>query len=346
VATNPAKMNALLLKEDGYSSDPRNIAELNEVAPYVEFGQVDVPKPGPGQVLIRVRMASVNPSDTIFIRGFYGQPRKQGTPAGFEGVGEVVDANGLYGRFMKGKRVAFAVGPNGSGAWADYAVTDAGACIPLRKGVRDEDGAAMIVNPLTAAAMVNMVPKGAAFVATAAASQLGKLMAPMARETGRRMIAVARRDEPLATLKELGAVAALNEKSDSFQDDLKAVIAKEKPRVLLDAVGGSVSAQIFHQMPNDSRLINYGKLTDEPFVIKETGQLIFMRKKIEGFWLVTWMRKTPFFQKMQAIRQVQARFADGRWRTDVTARIALADVIDEMPAALAKSDGKVVISVE
>ena len=125
---------------------------------------------------------------------------------------------------MKGKRVAFVVGPTGSGAWAEYAVADASAVIPLRKDVRDEDGAALIVNPLTAAAMVEMVPAGGAFVASGAASQLGKLMAGYAKDSGKQMIGLTRRDAPMEVLKTLGAKAVLNETSENFAADLKAVL--------------------------------------------------------------------------------------------------------------------------
>ncbi|MFC3119164.1 alcohol dehydrogenase catalytic domain-containing protein [Jhaorihella thermophila] len=51
-----------------------------------------VPQPGPGQVLVKMRMSSVNPSDQHFIKGEYGQPRIKGAPAGFEGCGDVVAA--------------------------------------------------------------------------------------------------------------------------------------------------------------------------------------------------------------------------------------------------------------
>ncbi|TIT55737.1 MAG: NADH oxidoreductase, partial [Mesorhizobium sp.] len=84
-----------------------------------------------------------------------------------------------YAAGLAGKRVAFANGLSNWGAWADYAVAEAASCIPLLDTVRDEDAAAMIVNPLTALAMFDIVKQDGekAFIMTAGASQLCKLIA-------------------------------------------------------------------------------------------------------------------------------------------------------------------------
>ena len=82
---------ACCVKGDGYTREPSG-ATLEAMEPYVELGTIAVPQPGPSQLLIKVRLASINPSDVSFIKGQYGQPRKQGQPAGFEGVGDVVAA--------------------------------------------------------------------------------------------------------------------------------------------------------------------------------------------------------------------------------------------------------------
>ena len=87
----PATMNALLLKNDGYARQPSGTV-LEALDPYVEAGTIAVPEPEGRQVLIKVDLASINPSDVMFVKGMYGQPRVQGRPAGFEGVGHVVAA--------------------------------------------------------------------------------------------------------------------------------------------------------------------------------------------------------------------------------------------------------------
>ena len=340
----PAKMQAVLLRHGGYATDAIPASQVREVDRWLEQGELDVPAPGADQVLIKVKASMVNPSDLSFIQGGYGQPRQLGAAAGFEGVGEVVAGNGGYAQSLVGQRVSF-VTP-GSGTWAEYALADAAAVIPLRPDLRDEDGAALIVNPLTAAAMVDLVPEGGAFIASGAASQLGKLMAGLARESGKRMIGLVRRDDPITALKDLGASAVLNETSATFAQDLKAALKTERPTVFLDCIAGAVSAKVFDAMGKDSRWVIYGKMTPEAPEILAPGTLIFMRKRIEGFWLVTWMVTTPLPEKMKAIQAVQARFADGRWKTDISARIPLGKVVSDLPKALQQSDGKVMITID
>ena len=342
--TVPSEMKALLLVGDGYTRTPSGSA-LEAMEPYLEPGSIAVPMPGPTQVLIKVSLASINPSDVAFIKGQYGQPRAKGQPAGFEGVGTVVaSGDEPYPKSLVGKRVAFATGVSNWGSWAEYAVAEAVVCIPLLDTVRDEDGAAMIVNPLTALAMYDIVTEEGekAFVMTAGASQLCKLIIGLAREAGFRPIVTVRRDDQIAPLKELGAAYVLNEKAPDFKTALREVMKAEQPRIFLDAVTGPLASAIFDVMPKRSRWIIYGRLDPEATIIREPGQLIFQHKHIEGFWLSEWMRQFRD-RRGPAILEAQKRFSDGRWSTDVTAVVPLAEAMARVPAELAKPNGKVFI---
>ena len=89
-------------------------------------------------------------------------------------------------------------GVRGSGAWAEYIVVPAAMCVVVKSAMRDEDAAGHVVNPVTAWTMFDIVKQSGAksFVFTAAFSQLGKLMAGLARDNGHAMIAVIRKGEP------------------------------------------------------------------------------------------------------------------------------------------------------
>ena len=339
-------MKALLLKNHGYTREQPDSTVLSDMTPFVEMREIDEPEPGEGEVKVEVSLASVNPSDEMFIQGLYGQPRVQGNVAGFEGVGKgVASGGGHYADGLVGQRVAVVAKPGRPGTWGKYAIGEATTCIPLMDGVRDEDGAAMVVNPLTALAMFDIVTKSdsKSFILSAAASQLCKLMMNVAQEEGYAPIALVRRDEQFDLMKENGAANVLNVKSDTFLEDFAKISRAEKPRIFLDAVADQTSADIHDAMPNRARWIIYGKLSEELPTIKQPGAMIFQSKVIEGFWLTRWMQDSDMATKMGAIQQAQQRFASGEWKTDVTAIVPLDEAIDRVPEELAKPNGKVFI---
>jgi NADPH:quinone reductase-like Zn-dependent oxidoreductase len=338
-----SEMRGLLLRQSGIGDKEGFVGnQLDRPGDYLELGSLPRPVPGPGQVLIKMRRAAINPSDIAFVQGFYGQARVQGQPAGFEGVGTVVEAGpGLMGRFLKGRDVGFYVTPDGSGTWAEYAVTQAALALPLKKGVSDRDAAGLVINPVTAAAMLDLVAPGDAFVFSAAASQLGKLVAGLARDQNKKMIALVRREGPVKALTSLGATHVLNECDPGYAAELAGVLTAEKPVIFLDAVAGSASAQVHRAMGENARWIIYGKLDMSPAEILDPSEMIFRNKSVEGFWTTAWASKTSFLRKMRVFGEVQKRFRDGRWATDVSAELPLEYAIERMPQALVQPDGKV-----
>ncbi len=341
----PDNMHALVQNTSGFATKlPSSV--LDSLDPYVTAETIPTPKPRRGQVLIRVRMAPVNPSDVAFIKGVYGQPRRAGMPAGFEGVGDVVSSGGgLMAKRLVGKRVAFYAGVSGS--WAGFAVSEARMCIPLRSEISDENGAALLVNPFSAWAMQDIVRKeGAkAFVMTAGASQLCKLLIALAGDKGYRPISLVRRREQIEPLKRLGATHVLNTEAPDFAGELKAVLKDEKPRVLLDALSGPFAESVFLAMGSRSRWIIYGGLDVRPASLPDPGQLIFQSKRVEGFWLTSWLQKGSPIRLIQASRGVQARFASGAWNTDVAAQIPIVEAHSRVPALFAGANqGKVMLT--
>ncbi|MGI9350276.1 MAG: alcohol dehydrogenase catalytic domain-containing protein [Rhizobiaceae bacterium] len=337
------KMFGLVCRHDGFSGNMEG-PHIDSLDPWLEGAELTVPEPGDGEALVKVTMASVNPSDLHFIKGEYGLPRRAGVPAGFEAVGEVVKA-GKGGEALVGKRVGFFA--SGSGAWADYAIANVRACIPVLDAVRDEDAAALLVNPMTAVAMYEeaISDGNECFIMTAAASQLCKLIAGLAKEESKGVISIVRRDEQIEPLKSYGSTYVLNCKSGSFKKDIKALITDKKPRVMLDAVADQTASDIFAAMPRNARWIIYGKLSSESPVLTQPGQFIFMNKRVEGFWLSQWMKDKPVDEQIKAGMKVQQMFATGKWKTDVAEVISLRDAHARLPDALSGAiNGKVLLA--
>ncbi|BDA83295.1 NADH oxidoreductase [Aureimonas sp. SA4125] len=333
--TPPETMKALVVTGEGYAGTSTGLG-IAQAGDWLELREIPVPKATGRNVLVRIGLANVNPSDVHFIKGEYGQPRRRGVPAGFEGMGVVVAAGDAAGEALIGKRVALSVVATGSGTWAEYALTDVAAVVPLAEGLRDEDAAALIVNPLSAVAMVHVAEDlGAkAFLMTAGASQLCKLIGSLAREKGMHAIPIVRREEHRALLAQMGAQTVLNSGASDYAEALGAALVADKPTVLLDAVGDQNAADIFAAMPQGAHWIVYGVLSDTPPRLANLAQLIFMGKKIEGFWLSQWLKSAPPAQREAAFTTVQRRFISGAWKTDVAATLSLGEALEKLAPAL------------
>lgn len=342
----PERMRALLLTQDGFTKTAPSGPTLESLDPYLTYGEAPTPSPGPGQALVKMRLANVNPSDIHFIKGEYGLPRTAGDAAGFEGCGDVVAA-GQGAEPLLGKRVSFVAVKGAGGLWADFALADAQAAAPVPDTLRDEDAAALFVNPLTAIGMVAITTaaESGSVVITAAASQLGKLMIGLARDKGLRTIAVIRRADQAAALRALGADHVLVSSEPSFAADAATLCRAEKPRILLDAVADDVSAGLFFAMPSRARWIVYGLLDVAPTRLSQIGQLIFMDKKIEGFWLTTWLARLDDTARRAAFAEVFQRFDSGAWTTDVRRKIRLSEARGTLPVETGRANtGKVMLT--
>ena len=334
----PDTMRALVQLHDGYSGTQSG-PDITDLSPVLAEKMISLPEPAKGQALIKVHLAAINPSDIHFIKGEYGQPRVKGRPAGFEAVGEVIAGDTPF----VGQRVSFFA--THSGTWAEYALTDASGLVPCRPDLAEVDAAGQLVNPLTAIAMFDLVKESGAesFVLNAAGSQLGKLLIALGRDNGVKPIAVVRRAEQAAALKEMGAAEVIISTDDSALSGAQDLFRALKPRVLLDAVGDQFTADLFFAMPNRARWVNYGKLATQAPALHQMGQLIFQGKQIEGFWLTRWMKEVDPNRIPAAFMEIQERFVSGKWATDVADIVPLSKAMTDLPAALAKPDGKAFI---
>lgn len=332
--TIPNEMRALQL--DQYISDAFEAIQSLKVV------SKPVPKPSSGQVLIRVEAAPCNPSDLLFLQGRYGKRKTLPAVPGWEGAGLVVAGNGFMAKWLKGKRVAFSNQSDQGGTWAEYCVADAHMCVPLKDNVSSDQGASLLINPLTALGLFESVDK--AFIQNAAASQVGKMILSLAQERDIPGIHIVRKKEQETLLKDLGAKIVLNSETDGFEKLLKSESARLNANVAFDAVGGGMTGRLLHAMPAHSKVLVYGALSGKECAEIGPIDLIFQEKSVSGFYLGGWIKSKSFLGLYQATSKVQKKLADGSFHTSISAEASL----EEAPKALesyqkSMTQGKILI---
>lgn len=291
--------------------------------------EMDIPPPAPGQVLVKMAAAAINPSDLVFLRNQYGVRKRLPVVPGFEGSGTVISAkSGFYARWLVGRRVACRAPEDGNGTWAQYMVCRSEQCIPLKSFVTLEQGAMLIVNPLTAWRLLDLArrQRHRAFIQNAAAGALGRMISRLARRYGLACLNIVRRREQADLLKREGAAHALDSSEPGFEERLRALAQREGATLALDAVGGEGTGVLARCMPRGSKIVVYGALSGEPCRISP-GDLIFAGQHLTGFWLSQSLKRMGWLARLAMATEAQ-RLVSQELRTDVQARFPI-DKIQE-----------------
>lgn len=226
---------------------------------------IEMPEPGPDEVIVRVDATPLNPSDLALLLGpaVIDTARVSGTderpvvtadipkdfmklvaarvgqslPVGNEGAGTVVAAgSSAPAQALMGKRVGMA----GGEMYAQYRCMNAMMCMQLPEGTTAAEGASCYVNPMTVLGMVEtMRAEGhKALVHTAAASNLGQMLNRLCIEESIDLVNIVRRPEQEEILRGLGASYVCNSSSESFFKDLTVALIETGATLAFDATGG------------------------------------------------------------------------------------------------------------
>lgn len=275
----------------------------------LSWREVPVPRPEAGQVLVRMAAAPINPSDLGALGGmsYTGERRFPFTP-GIEGSGTVVAAgSGLVPRLLQGRRVACSALLTGDGTWAEYMVTSAKLCVPLMPNVSLEQGAMLLVNPLSALAMFEIARQRQhkAMVSTAAASALGGMISRLGKRYNLPIIHIVRRQAQVEAVRAQGGEHVLNSSEADFVAQLRAKAGQLHATLLLDAIGGELTRQLAEAAPLDSTILLYSRLSGQDSVI-DARLALTKDLRFEGWFLGNWLRKKNLLQTLQLAQQAQA----------------------------------------
>lgn len=318
---------------------------VSKIGGPLRVADILIPKPGPGEVLIQIEAAPINPSDLQFITGHYVHlhPPFQ---IGLEGAGTVISSGGgSDADKLVDQRVSFAAAPTKPGSWAHYIVTQASNCFVLDKDVSFEHGSCGIINPLTAIAFIETLKneKHKAIVRTAAASQLGRMMSKLLKKEGIRSIDIVRRPEQKKLLEDLGAEHVLCSEEEGFEENLKKLAEELHVTCLLECICGPDSHRYLKAMPKNCICYVYGHLAETELTKVNFTDILANNKTIKPFTFMNWFTTQGMFSKMKTVWKLQKLLLN-----DLKSEISKVFSIEEINEALQyykehMTEGKVII---
>ncbi len=220
--------------------------------------EVSTPQPGTGEVLVRVRAASVNFPDLLMTRGEYQlKPPLPFTP-GLDIAGEVAALGEGVDSFEIGDAV---VGGARLGGFAEFAVLPAASLKPKPRRLSFAQAAAYGAAYLTA--WVSLVRRarlepGEWVLVHGGAGGVGLAAVDLAKALGARVIAASASDEKLAILQDEYAPDAVVNVTGGFREQVKAITGGRGADVIYDPVGGDVFDESCRCIAFDGRLLVVG----------------------------------------------------------------------------------------
>ena len=334
----------------------------------LSLAKVDVPEPGPDQVVVRVEASPINPSDLGLLLGpadmatfktsgsgesvkvtakvpaaslpFLATRLGKSMPVGNEGAGTVIKAGSSEAaQALKGKTVSMV----GGSMYAQYRLLNARDCQPLPAGTTAAEGASWFVNPLTALGMTETMKREGhkALVHTAAASNLGQMLNKICNEDGIGLVNIVRSAEQAKLLKGIGAKHVVDSSAASFTDDLTQALVETGATIAFDAIGGGkLASQILTCMEiainkTATTYNRYGSSVHKQVYIYgslNTGAVELTRNYGMAWGVGGWLL-TPFLQKIgrpdqQRLRERVVNSLKTTFASHYTKVVSLPEVLD------------------
>ena len=238
---------------------------------------VDLPDPEPadGIAVVDVTRAGINFADTHATRDDY--LAKQSLP--------MVPGGEVAGTTADGTRVAALLM---NGGYAERVAVPEATLVPIPDGVSDDQAAALLLQGLTAHALVHRcarLQEGETVVVEAAAGGTGSLAVQIAKRAGARVIGLASSPEKRELVERLGADATVDSREEEMRDAILAANGGEQVNAVLQMSGGDAFEQQLRALAPFGRMVAFGIASREENSVK-TGHLMRNSRAVIGFWLV------------------------------------------------------------
>lgn len=240
----------------------------------LEYVEAPDPVAGEGEVVVEVARSGINFADTHATRNDYLAEQQLPLIPGAE----------VSGRTPDGRRVASILT---SGGYAEKVVAPESWLVPVPDGVDDDQAAALLLQGLTAMALVQRcarVEPGETVVVEAAAGGTGTLSVQLAKRAGAKVIGLASSEEKRALVERLGADATVDSREEDLGAAIRAANGGKRVDAILHMSGGDAFDAQFSVLAPLGRMVVFGIATREQREVS-TAALLRGSRAVIGFWL-------------------------------------------------------------
>jgi NADPH2:quinone reductase len=305
---------------------------------------VPSPTPGPGDVIISAKAASVNFPDVLIIQNKYQVKPPLPFSPGSEVAG-VVKAIGDGVDSVKSGDKVMAV--TTYGAFAEEVKTPATRLVPIPDGMDYPTAAAFLLTYGTSEHALRdrgQLKAGETLLVLGAAGGVGIAAIEIGKALGARVIACASTEDKLAVCREHGADAAINYASEDLRERITDLTAGKGIDVVYDAVGGSYTEPALRSLAWRGRLLVVGFAAGEIPKIPLNLTLLKGCAIVGVFWGDFARREPKLFA--ESVRRLGEWYREGKLRPHISATFPLDQAAEALKLMAArKVKGKVVLTV-
>jgi putative PIG3 family NAD(P)H quinone oxidoreductase len=264
--------------------------------------EVETPRPGPGEVLIKNAAVGVNRADLLQRQGHYAPPPGASPIIGLECSGEIAEiGSGVLGWEVGDACVALLAG----GGYAEYVVVPAGQVIEPPDGIDRITAAGLMETAATVTSNLQIAELGASdlFLVHGGSSGIGSFAIQYAKASGARVLTTSGSEAKLAYCRSIGADLAVSYRGD-WADAVRRFSDPHGVDVILDTMGATYLDQHVSLLALEGRIVIIGMQGGRKAEL-DIGALVMKRGRIIG----TTIRSRPVAEKSE----ICARVAESVW---------------------------------